>query len=130
MEEQDRISLINLELEKAHKFLSQADEMLNMSYWDLAANRYYYACFHAVQALFVHDGISSHTHNGLLTLFGLHYIKTGKIDAAAGTFLSTMEQIRKKGDYNCKVEVKEQEVKEMSVPSKKLIETIELLTKT
>jgi len=117
--------LVILEMEKARKFLSQADEMLNMGYWDLAANRYYYACFHAVQALFVHDGISSHTHNGLLTLFGLHYVKTGKIAAEIGNFMSTMEQIRKKGDYNCKVEVTENEAKEMSVPSMQMIDAIQ-----
>lgn len=127
MEENDRLSLVNLEMDKARKFLSQADEMMGLEYWDLAANRYYYACFHAVQALFVHDGISSHTHSGLLSLFGLHYIKTGKIPAEIGYFMSTMEQIRKKGDYNCKVEVTENEVKEMSVPSRKLIGAIQAL---
>lgn len=27
--------------------------MVELKHWDLAANRYYYACFHAVQALFI-----------------------------------------------------------------------------
>jgi len=59
MNEEDRKTLVKLEIEKAQKFLCQAKEMETMSYWDLAANRYYYACFHAVQALFIHDGSPS-----------------------------------------------------------------------
>ena len=53
MEAEDLKVLVNLQLEKAHRFLAQADEMYSMQYWDLAANRYYYACYHAVQALFI-----------------------------------------------------------------------------
>ena len=48
MEAEDIKTLVNLQLEKAHRFLAQADEMFSMKYWDLAANRYYYACYHAV----------------------------------------------------------------------------------
>ena len=124
MNEEDRKTLVKLELEKAEKFLRQAKEMETLSYWDLAANRYYYACFHAVQALFIHDGIENHTHKGLIAQLGLNYIKSGKIDSELGAFLSTMEQIRKKGDYNCKIEVTKEEVEEMSAPSHKLIDSI------
>ena len=53
MEAEDIKTLVNLQLEKAHRFLDQADEMYSMKYWDLAANRYYYACYHAVQGLFI-----------------------------------------------------------------------------
>lgn len=80
MDDANRTILVKQQQEKAMRFLAQADEMYNLHYWDLAANRYYYACFHAVQALFIMDSISGHTHSGMLTQFSLHYVKTGIID--------------------------------------------------
>ena len=41
MEAEGIKALVGLQLEKAHRFLAQADEMYSMQYWDLAANRYY-----------------------------------------------------------------------------------------
>ena len=46
-----------------------------------AVNRLYYACFYAVIALLVKHEISTKTHSGAKQMFGLHFIKTGKIDA-------------------------------------------------
>ena len=44
--DEERNSLVILQLEKAKVFLKQADEMFDLKYWDIASNRYYYACFH------------------------------------------------------------------------------------
>lgn len=60
--------------------MNQAEMVSKMQQWNLAANRYYYACFHAVQALFIHNGLASKTHSGMLSQFGLHFIKTGIIE--------------------------------------------------
>ena len=37
MEAEGIKALVGLQLEKAHRFLAQADEMYSMQYWDLAA---------------------------------------------------------------------------------------------
>ena len=79
--DEERNSLVILQLEKAKVFLKQADEMFDLKYWDIASNRYYYACFHAVQALLIQNGLSCKTHDGLIACFGLNFIKTGKISA-------------------------------------------------
>lgn len=124
MNQEHRDSLVRLEIEKADRFFAQAEEMCRQQYWDIAANRYYYACYHAVQGLFIHDGISSHTHRGLNQRFGLNYIKTGKIPRELGSFLAAMEQLREKGDYNCKIEVSETEVRAMHSPAEALIAAV------
>ena len=59
MKEEDRKSMITLHRDKAHHMLEQADLMMTMGQWDLAVNRYYYACFHCLQALFVSKGLSA-----------------------------------------------------------------------
>ena len=41
----ERSSLVELRLEKAKRFIAEAEQMLSMGLWDLAANRFYYSCF-------------------------------------------------------------------------------------
>lgn len=121
LKEEDRNTIVKLQMEKAHLFLQQANEMYKQQYWDIASNRYYYACYHAVQALLIKNGLNSHTHDGLITSFGLHFVKTGKIDRKLGAFLSRIEQLRKKGDYNCFYSISEEEIASMIEPAKELI---------
>ena len=127
LKEEECNTLVRLQMEKAHLFLQQADEMYKQHYWDIASNRYYYAYYHAVQALLIKNGLSSHTHDGLITSFGLHFVKTGKVDRKLGAFLSRIEQLRKKGDYNCFYSISEEEIATMIEPAKELILRIEEL---
>lgn len=50
LNDEERKTIVKLEMEKADRFLKQAGMMCDLEQWDIAANRYYYACFHAVQA--------------------------------------------------------------------------------
>ena len=127
LSEEERKTIVGLEMEKADRFLKQAGMMCDLKQWDIAANRYYYACFHAVQALFIHNGLASRTHSGMLTQLGLHFIKTGIIEDELGAFLTRMEQLREKGDYNCIFEVTEEELITFIEPAHKLIERINKL---
>jgi uncharacterized protein (UPF0332 family) len=65
----ERSSLVELRLEKAKRFIAEAEQMLSMELWDLAANRFYYSCFHAAQALLIHYGLSAHRADALNILF-------------------------------------------------------------
>ena len=124
LSDQERQVMIDLHIEKADVFLTQADEMCGLRHWDLAMNRYYYACFHAVQALFIHNGLASKTHSGMLSQFGLHFIKTGIIEDRLGGFLTRMEQLREKGDYNCLFSISEEELKTIVAPAQELVKVI------
>lgn len=109
----DKELLIKLQTEKARRFLSQADQMMGMEIWELAANRYYYACFHAVQALFIKNDINAHSHAGMNTQFSLHFVKTGIVELSYGSFLARMFQLRQKADYNCAYEIGENDISEI-----------------
>ena len=104
------------------KFLSQANEMLETKHFDLAANRFYYACYHAIQGLFIHDGITRHTHKGLHVTLGKEYVLKGKFDPTLSSIFRTMEQLREKADYNCAYDISEEEVIEMLLPSQKIVD--------
>ena len=101
--------------------------MVNQKRWDLAANRYYYACFHMVQAAFISRGISTKTHEGCLTELGKNFILTGELDKQFGRFFSRMIQLRMKADYNSVAEVTEAEVLEMAPLSASFINSIKTL---
>lgn len=124
MEKDNQKILVSLQTEKAKRFLTQADEMANLKHWDLAANRYYYACFHAVQALFIAKGVNAHTHAGINTQFSLHFVKTGVVNISYGSFLARMFQLRQKADYNCAYEVSESEVQEIVELTHNFVKTI------
>jgi hypothetical protein len=43
LNEDDRKTVVKLQMNKARLFLEQADQMCKQQYWDIASNRYYYA---------------------------------------------------------------------------------------
>ena len=121
----DTKTLVSLQKDKAHRFLQEADDMLQQQRWDLAANRYYYACYHIVHAIFISNGIIVKTHDGTLTELGRHFILTDKFDKKFGRFFARMIQLRIKADYNSIAEVSDVEVQEMAPLSHEFVENIE-----
>ena len=127
MKEEDRQSMINHHREKAHHILKQAEEMITLGHWDLAVNRYYYACFHIVQSLFLSKGITAHTHSGTLSQFTLHFVKPGIVPIAFGGFFSKMVQLRQKADYNSVANITEQDARDIVDKSHDFIAKVESL---
>lgn len=127
MNDEERDILVNQQLSKAKHFLQQAEEMCQLHHWDLAANRYYYACFHAVQALFIHDKISGHTHAGMIRQFSLYYVKEKLIDLSYGSFLARLMQLRQKADYNCAYDITKEEIFDMQPRAIEFVRAIETL---
>lgn len=69
------------------------------SHWNTAANRLYYACFYAVSALLLKNGLSISTHNGVKTEFHKSFVKTGIISKQSGRTYSRLFNLRQEGDY-------------------------------
>lgn len=67
--------------------------------WNAVINRLYYACFYAVIALLIKNGIETQSHDGARTQFGLNFIKTGKFDKSQGKLFTKLFDYRQKGDY-------------------------------
>ena len=124
MTDEQRFILVQRETERARHYLEQSREMLGLRHWDIAANRQYYACYHAVQALFVSRGISGSTHKGMISQFSRNFVKAGLIGVGYGSFLSRMMQLRQKADYNCYYDVSESEVREMNRLSEDFVRAV------
>ena len=127
MTPEERKLLVDMQVERAHRFVGQADEMMDMGYSDMAVNRFYYACFHIVQALFIQREIVAHTHTGMLTQFSLQFVKTEKVTLEDGSFLARLFQLRQKADYNCAYDITKEEALSLKEPTHQFVEKIEKL---
>ncbi len=122
--DEERAILVNLEYEKGKSFLEQAEKIVDLGYWDMVANRLYYAVFHAVSALLIKNGHKVGTHKGVVLLFGQHYIKTGIFSINEGRLYSQLQTMREKADYVCTFQTTQEEILPMLKPARKMIEKI------
>lgn len=79
--------------------MEQALRSADLGYWDLVANRLYYAVFHAVNAMLLIDGINTGTHKGTSVQFGKAYVLTGIFSRQDGMLYSRLQTMREKADY-------------------------------
>ena len=99
MEPKDR-SLIIAQVEKRKEKLNAAKALLKDGFIDDAISRAYYSMFHAASAVLLSDGISVESHGALKNMFGLHFVKTGKIDKKFSRWLNKLKDERENGDYD------------------------------
>ncbi len=91
--------IIAYRLAKADEALDLAELAIGKKYWNSAVNRLYYTCFYLVTALFAKHGITTHTHTGVKSVFGLKFIKEGVVENKWGKLLATLFDKRQIGDY-------------------------------
>lgn len=75
LSDEERMTIVGLEIDKARRMYNQALMMQQVEQWDAMANRLYYALFHAVCALLIRDRHVVNTHKGSHALFAQYYIK-------------------------------------------------------
>ena len=124
---EERNIIVSLELKRARETYDDIGCLISANRLNGAANRMYYAVFHAVCALLIHDGHQVSTHKGSHALFGLHYIKTGILPREYGQLYSQLQTMREESDYNCAYDVEMDEIEQRLKPAKRLIEDIERL---
>ena len=118
-----RNTVVNLEYEKALQILSQIDALKEVKFWDTIANRLYYAVFHAVSALLIHDGHQVKSHKGVVQVFGLNYIVTRVFSLEEGKLYSRLQTLREEGDYNCYIQA-DADIELMIEPARRFIDHI------
>ncbi|MBO7462630.1 MAG: HEPN domain-containing protein [Bacteroidales bacterium] len=100
LDEQSRAELVKYRISRADETIKEAMLLTNEGYYNAAINRLYYACFYAVQALLVKNGISSASHAGVKTMLGLNFVSKGLLDVEYGKTFSRLFEIRHSGDYD------------------------------
>lgn len=126
---EERNVLVALELKKARETYDEIEILVTANRLNGAANRMYYAVFHAVCALLIHDGIQVNTHKGSHALFSQQYIKTGILPREYGQLYNQLQTMREESDYNCAYDVEFDELQQRLEPTRRIIEDIERLVK-
>ncbi len=91
--------LVSYRLQRARETLADARILADAGRWNPCVNRLYYACFYAVSALLIQEGLSSTKHTGLRSLFNRHFVKTNKVSKDKARFFNDLFERRQEGDY-------------------------------
>jgi len=126
---EERKTLVALEIKKARETYEDIAILTAANRWSGAANRLYYAVFHAVSALLIHDGLQVNSHKGSHATFSLHYIRTGILPTEYGRLYNQLQTMREESDYNCVYDVEPEELLSRIEPAWRLIEEVERLVK-
>lgn len=131
MQVDDKKALSDARFDHAKECLDAAKSLLASSNYKSAANRSYYAIFHAMRAVLAFDGIDMKHHSGIISEFRKLYIKTNIFDIKLSQIISVLFDIRTESDYDDFFIISKSEVQEQIENAEYFLTEIEkfLLTK-
>lgn len=92
-------NLVFYRMNRADESLEDARILARAGRWNACVNRLYYACFYAISALLVCDGLASSKHAGVRSLFNKQYVKTDKVPKELARIYNDLFERRQEGDY-------------------------------
>ena len=129
MRYEERKALSNARLEHAEESLSAAENLLQSGNYKSAANRSYYAVFHAMRAVLAYDEIDMKRHSGVIAEFRRLYIKTGIFESELSTIVSVLFDIRTDSDYDDFFVIAKEDVVEQVANAKYFLEKVKAYLK-
>ncbi len=90
---------IELYHKKSKQYLHDSDLLLKNNSSESAVSRAYYAMYYMAKALLFDIDVNPKTHQGVVMMFGKHFIKTEIFEKVYGNILSKALNQRIIGDY-------------------------------
>lgn len=100
MPNENREDLARYRLEHAQQCLAAANVLLTIQDYKGAANRSYYAVFHAMRSILALDGLDFKKHSGVIAEFRKRYIKSGALSEQLSDTINELFQVRTDSDYD------------------------------
>ena len=100
MQFEEKQALSKVRMEHAVECLSAAKSLLRSENYKSAANRSYYAIFHAMRAVLAFDEIDMKHHSGIISEFRRLYIKTEIFEVKLSEIISLLFDVRTESDYD------------------------------
>lgn len=94
-------------LRVARETLAAAELLFREGHFRSCVSRSYYAMFYCAEALHLSEGRSYSRHGAVISAFGRHFIKTGRLDAKLHMYLCKAFDDRNLGDYEFMRQVSE-----------------------
>ena len=119
--------LVSYRLQRARETLTDAHILADAGRWNPCVNRLYYACFYAVSALLIQEGLSSSKHAGLRSLFNRHFVRTNKVTKDKARIFNDLFERRQEVDYVDFVSFEESQVRSWLPQAEAFVESIAAL---
>jgi uncharacterized protein (UPF0332 family) len=129
LSDEERDAIVFYRIQKANETLKEAEGIAQLGFWNAVANRLYYACYYVTTALLIYNGHTAQTHSGVIRLFGLNFVVTGKVSREQSKFYSKLFELRQTGDYDDLYYLTEEEVQPLIKAAFTYIKEIEMLLK-
>lgn len=100
MHPEDKKALSEARFTHAEECLESSKLLLENGNYKSAANRSYYAVFHAMRAVLAFDGIDMKHHSGIISEFRRLYIKTSVFNTELSNIISVLFNVRQDSDYD------------------------------
>ena len=114
LSEADRKSVVAYRLERAEATFAEALGVAERGWYNLSANRLYYAVYYAASALPVSKGLPTRSHAGVRSLLQLHFVKTGVLTLEEGALVGMLFNLRQSGDYEDFKQVTKEQIDELA----------------
>ena len=98
-------------MERAYEKLEVAKSLFANAFYPDAVSRAYYAMFYAARALLSKKNIYPKTHRGVISQFGLLFVKAGKFKKEIFDLFARAQEDREEADYGLLSEIEEEEAK-------------------
>lgn len=99
LELRDKISISNIRINKAYEALEDARANMKENRYKTSVNRSYYAVLNAVRALLILEGPNPKTHEGVLTMLSLRFVKPGLLSKEFIKKFEILLSRRREADY-------------------------------
>lgn len=117
--------LVEKHLEEAKHKIGAAEHLLKGNYYKDSISRAYYSMFHAAKAALTLRDIKPRTHSGVLSQFGLHFIKEGFVDEMHSKAFSVALEDRGEADYDVFADFTREEAETVLEDAKSFLASVE-----
>jgi uncharacterized protein (UPF0332 family) len=108
-------------IENAEEKLEAAEYLLEGGFYNDAVSRAYYSMFYSAKALLSLKEIYPKAHKGLITKFGLEFVKKGFVEEVYGRALSHAKDRREVADYDIEKNISEEEAESIVEDAEKFL---------
>ena len=119
-----------MQMQRAQELLREVPVLIEVSAYNSAVNRAYYAAFHAMKALEAMEGFDSRKHSGAISHFRQCYIKTGVLPAELSKIIELLQIARGDSDYNVSVRFTSEEAAMQLDNAKRFVSAVENFLET
>lgn len=119
------VDLATVRIDHAREDLDTAILICRAGDYRSAANRSYYAIFHAIRALAALDHVEMRKHSGYISEFRKRYIRTGIFETRLSNIVTDAFEVRNESDYDDFFIIAKADVEQQNQDAALFLETVE-----